>query len=262
MSSRTGAHTAIEAGQVTVGGAPAVKASRLVAPDEAVELLRPARRYVSRGGDKLAAALDQFAVVVDGRLVLDAGSSTGGFTDCVLQRGASSVVAVDVGHHQLHESLRADPRVTVREGLNIREATVDAIGGPFEVIVADLSFISLKTVSAALFALAAPAADLVWLVKPQFEAGRREVSRGRGVVRDESVRRQVRDDIDAHLRERGADVRGWMDCPLAGPAGNVEWLVHAVGPGHPQAPTASGAHGTATGPASDTGPVSDDGGVR
>jgi 23S rRNA (cytidine1920-2'-O)/16S rRNA (cytidine1409-2'-O)-methyltransferase len=140
------------------------------------------------------------------------------------------VVAVDVGHNQLHESLRADPRVTVREGLNIREATVDRIGGPFEVVVADLSFISLRTVSAALLALAAPGADLVWLVKPQFEAGRREVSRGRGVVRDEAVRRQVRDDIDAHLRERGVDVRGWMDCPVPGPAGNVEWLVHAVAP--------------------------------
>ena len=241
--SRTEAHQAIEAGKVTVAGAPALKASRLVAPDEAVEVLRPPRRYVSRGGDKLAAALDRFAVVVDGRFVLDAGSSTGGFTDCVLQRGASAVVAVDVGHNQLHESLRADPRVTVREGLNIREATVDVIGGPFEVVVADLSFISLKTVSAALFALAAPSADLVWLVKPQFEAGRREVSRGRGVVRDDAVRRQVRDDIDAHLRERGAEVRGWMDCPVAGPAGNVEWLVHAVAPAAVAGP---GVHGDAT----------------
>src|SRR5207237_1265550 len=135
------------------------------------------------GGDKLDAALDRFPIDVAGRTALDAGASTGGFTDCLLQRGAAQVIAVDVGHGQLHPKLRADPRVTVRERLNVRMLTTDDIGGPVDLVVADLSFISLRTVSPALIAVSKPGADLVLLVKPQFEAGRAEVSRGRGVVR-------------------------------------------------------------------------------
>jgi len=224
--SRAEAHYIVDAGLVTVAGAPALKASRLVAADEALALVG-VRRFVSRGGDKLDAALDHFHIDVTGLVALDAGASTGGFTDCLLQRGASRIVAVDVGHGQLHEKLRGDGRVVVHEGVNVRHVDRAMIGGPFDVVVADLSFISLRTVAPALLALTCPSGTLVWLVKPQFEAGRQEVSRGKGVVRDEEVRQRVRAEIDEDLTTRGAIVLGWMDCPVPGPAGNVELFVHA-----------------------------------
>ena len=227
-TSRTEAATAVDAGLVTVAGAPALKASRLVAADEPVEVAGPPRRFVSRGGDKLDAALDRFALDVTGWRALDAGASTGGFTDCLLQRGAAHVVAVDVGRHQLHERLRSDTRVTVHEGLNVRRADPIALDAPFDLVVADLSFISLRTVSSALVALLRSGGALVWLVKPQFEAGRAEAAKGRGVVRDQAVRDRVRDEIHHHLGELGAQVHGWMDSPLPGPAGNVELLVYAT----------------------------------
>jgi 23S rRNA (cytidine1920-2'-O)/16S rRNA (cytidine1409-2'-O)-methyltransferase len=227
-ASRSEAAAAVDAGLVTVAGAPALKTSRLVAADEAVLLAGPPRRFVSRGGDKLDAALDRFGVDVTGVRALDAGSSTGGFTDCLLQRGAAHVVAVDVGHHQLHEKLRADARVTVREGLNVRHADATELGAPFDVVVADLSFISLRTVAAVLIGLTRPGGGLVWLVKPQFEVGRQEASKGRGVVRDPEARQRVRDEIHFHLSGLGAHVNGWMDSPVPGPAGNVELLVHAT----------------------------------
>ena len=227
-TSRTEAATAVDAGLVTVAGAPALKASRLVAADEPVEIAGPPKRFVSRGGDKLDAALDCFALDVTGWRALDAGASTGGFTDCLLQRGAAHVVAVDVGRHQLHERLRRDRRVTVHEGLNVRHADPIALDAPFDLVVADLSFISLRTVSSALVALLRSGGALVWLVKPQFEAGRAEAAKGRGVVRDQAVRDRVRDEIHRHLGELGAHVHGWMDSPLPGPAGNVELLVYAT----------------------------------
>jgi 23S rRNA (cytidine1920-2'-O)/16S rRNA (cytidine1409-2'-O)-methyltransferase len=227
-SSRAEAAAAVEAGLVTVAGAPTRKPSRLVAPEEPVVLAGPPRRFVSRGGDKLDAALAHFELDVTGWHVLDAGSSTGGFTDCVLKRAAGSVVAVDVGHHQLHERLRADERVTVREGLNIRHADPADLGAPFDLVVADLSFISLRTVADTLVGLARTGGALVWLVKPQFEAGRAEASKGKGVVRDPVVRERVRTEIDDHLASLGAHVHGWMDSPVPGPAGNVELLVYAT----------------------------------
>jgi 23S rRNA (cytidine1920-2'-O)/16S rRNA (cytidine1409-2'-O)-methyltransferase len=230
VASRAEAHAAVDAGRVTVAGAPALKPARLVAADEPLALLGPPRRFVSRGGDKLDAALDHFALDVTGRRALDAGASTGGFTDCLLQRGAGAVVAVDVGHGQLHPRIRGDARVTVRERLNVRAISPDDIGGPVDLVVADLSFISLRTVMGALLGVCLPAADLVLLVKPQFEAGRAEVSRGRGVVRDDSVREQVRLDIDDVLRRSGATIMGWMESPLRGAEGNVELLVHARAP--------------------------------
>jgi 23S rRNA (cytidine1920-2'-O)/16S rRNA (cytidine1409-2'-O)-methyltransferase len=227
-TSRTEAAAAVDAGLVTVSGAPASKASRLVAPDEPVELAGPAKRFVSRGGDKLDAALDHFGIDVRGVRALDAGASTGGFTDCLLQRGAAHVVAVDVGRYQLHERLRADPRVAVHEGVNVRHADAASLGAPFDVVVADLSFISLRTVAEVLVGLARPGGALVWLVKPQFEVGRAEASRSRGVVRDPDARTRVRDEIHVHLEAVGAHVHGWMDSPVPGPAGNVELLVHAT----------------------------------
>ena len=228
-SSRSEAQAAIEAGWVTVSGAPASKTSRLVAPDEPVRLVDRAR-FVSRGGEKLEAALEHFAIDVRGRRVLDAGASTGGFTDCLLQRGAREVLAVDVGHGQLHPRIRDDERVVVFEHTNIRSVTVAMLDGPVDLVVADLSFISLRTVARALLGAASPGADLVWLVKPQFEAGRVEVARGRGVVKDPAVRSRVQQEIGDLLAAEGATIIGWMDCPVAGPAGNVELLVHAVAP--------------------------------
>ncbi len=213
-----------------VGGAPADKTSRLVAPSEPVVLLGPSRRFVSRGGDKLAAALDRFGVDVDGRRALDAGASTGGFTDCLLQRGAAEVVAVDVGHGQLDAGLRSDARVRVLERTNVRTLTVDDLDGPpVDVVVADLSFISLTTVAPVLAGpLARPGADLVVLVKPQFEAGRAEVSRGRGVVRDPESWRGALERVASALGAAGAAIMGAMASPLTGPAGNVEFLLHGV----------------------------------
>jgi 23S rRNA (cytidine1920-2'-O)/16S rRNA (cytidine1409-2'-O)-methyltransferase len=217
----------IAEGLVTVAGAVADKPARLVSVADAIVVQGPARPYVSRGGEKLAAGLDGFGITVDGLRVLDAGASTGGFTDCVLQRGAQRVIAVDVGYGQLHERLRGDERVDLRERTNIRTLDADAIGGPVDLVVADLSFISLRTVAAALLACAASGADLVLLVKPQFEAGRAEASRGRGVIRDPDVRARVLEEVGGALTELGAAIMGTMESPLKGADGNVESLLHA-----------------------------------
>ena len=216
----------IAAGSVLVAGAPADKASRLVAPDEAIELLGPPPRFVGRGGEKLDAALDHFGFDVEGATALDAGASTGGFTDCLLQRGAAHVVAVDVGHGQLHERLRADPRVTVVERTHIRDVSAERFGRDgFDVVVADLSFISLSSVAGALTGLAHDGAELVVLVKPQFEAGRQEASRGRGVIRDPTVWDRVLRSVINAFSEAGAVMMGVMPSPIRGADGNVEFLV-------------------------------------
>lgn len=187
----------------------------------------PPPRFVGRGGEKLDAALDQFGIDVHGVVALDAGASTGGFTDCLLQRGARRVVAVDVGRNQLHERLRADARVTSLERTNVRTLAPDSLAdAPFSIVVADLSFISLRTVAPALAALAADSAQLVVLVKPQFEAGRREVSAGRGVVRDPEVWRRVLEEVGSAWQSQGATMMGVMASPLRGADGNVEFLAH------------------------------------
>ena len=205
-----------------MGGAPADKPARLVGPDEPVVVTGPRPRFVGRGGDKLQAALADFGIPVAGRVALDAGSSTGGFTDCLLQAGAARVVAVDVGRAQLHERLRADPRVEVRERTDIR--TVPAAGERYSLVVADLSFISVRSVADALVGLAEPSADIVVLVKPQFEAGRAEVSRGRGVIREPDVwTRTLHAAINA-MEDAGATNMGVMVSPLRGADGNVEFL--------------------------------------
>ena len=213
---------------MTVSGAPAAKAARLVAPGEPIVVHGPPPRFVGRGGEKLAGALAGFEVPVDGRRALDVGSSTGGFTDCLLQHGAAGVVALDVGYGQLHERLRNDPRVEVRERTNIRHVRPGDLGAPFDVVVADLSFISLRTVLPAILPLLAPSAHLVLLVKPQFEAGRAEVSRGKGVVTDPATWRRVLLEVLGALREGGAAIMGAMVSPLTGADGNVEFLVHAT----------------------------------
>ena len=224
VATRQQAQEAIGAGRVLVGGAVADKAARMVAPDQPVVVTGPPPRFVSRGGEKLDAALDRFEVDVAGRRALDAGASTGGFTDCLLQRGADHVVAVDVGYGQLHERIRHDDRVTVLERTNVRSLH---LAEPASVVVGDLSFISLATVAPALLGSnAAPGADVILLVKPQFEAGRAEVSKGRGVVRDPEVWRRVLRSTCSALIAEGAAMMGVMVSPLKGADGNVEFLVH------------------------------------
>ena len=189
-------------------------------------MVGPGPRFVGRGGEKLDAALERFAVPVAGRRALDAGASTGGFTDCLLQRGADEVVAVDVGYGQLHERLRADPRVDVRERTNVRSLDREALGGPVDLVVADLSFISLRTVLPVLVPRVEPGGDLVGLVKPQFEAGRREAARGSGVIREPEVWRRVLEEVATAAAESGADRMDEMESPLTGADGNVEFLLH------------------------------------
>jgi 23S rRNA (cytidine1920-2'-O)/16S rRNA (cytidine1409-2'-O)-methyltransferase len=199
-----------------------------VHPADALHVAGDGPRFVSRGGVKLAAAIERFRVDVQGKRALDAGASTGGFTDCLLQCGAAHVVAVDVGYGQLHDRLRADGRVSVLDRTNIRQLVLDDLGGrPFPVVTADLSFISLAAALPALFALAATGADVVALVKPQFEAGRAEASRGRGVIRDPTVWRRVLGEVAAAIDAQDAVMMGIMVSPLRGADGNVEFLVHA-----------------------------------
>ena len=228
--SRTAAQLLIEDDRVLVNGAVAAKAARQVASGDAVVVTGPPARFVGRGAEKLDHALDVFGIDVLGLRLIDAGASTGGFTDCALQRGAAEVVAVDVGHGQLHERLRSDDRVVNIERQNIRSVTPELIGGLVDGAVGDLSFISLRLVIAPLVAVCHPGAFMVLLVKPQFEAGRAEVSRGRGVVTDPDVHDRVRAEVDAALREVGCDVVGWTTSPITGADGNVEFLVHAVTP--------------------------------
>jgi 23S rRNA (cytidine1920-2'-O)/16S rRNA (cytidine1409-2'-O)-methyltransferase len=231
VSSRDRAQAEIAAGRVTVRGVPATKAARLVADADPLALRGPGPRFVSRGGDKLDAALDRFGVDPAGRVALDAGSSTGGFTDCLLQRGAAHVVAVDVGRGQLDLRLRQDPRVTVRERTNVRYLQLADLGpatAPFDLLVADLAFISLRTVAPAFLGLTARGADLVVLVKPQFEAGQVEVSRERGVIRNPAVWAETLGQVLTAYAGLGAAPRSVMASPLLGAEGNVEFLAHLV----------------------------------
>ena len=209
-----------------VAGAPATKASRLVAPDEPIVVAGPPARFVGRGGEKLAGALERFGIDFTGALVLDAGASTGGFTDCALQAGAARVIAVDVGRGQLHQRLRVDPRVEVRERTNVRHLEPGDLGPPVDAVVADLSFISLRTVTPALLGLVRQGGDLVWLVKPQFEAGKQEASRNRGVIADPEVWHRVLVEVGGTLGAHGAAIMGLMTSPLRGADGNVEFLLH------------------------------------
>lgn len=226
VPTRTQAQELIAAGRVLVGGAPTDKAARLVDPGESVVVEGPPRRFVSRGGDKLLGAIERFGLALDGVRMLDAGASTGGFTDCALQHGAREVVALDVGYGQLHPRLRDDPRVVVVERTNLRHVDPAALG-PFDLVTADLSFISLTLVIGVLLRCAAPAAPLVTLVKPQFEAGREAVSAGRGVICDPDVWSEVLHEVCAAVCAAGATLAGLVPSPLRGADGNVEFLLLA-----------------------------------
>lgn len=221
--SRSAAQRLVLAGRVRIGGQTAAKPSQAVTDGQEVRVEEPPR-FVSRGGEKLEAAFAAFHLAVDGLDCLDVGASTGGFTDCLLQHGARRVFAVDVGRGQLHWKLRNDPRVTVIEGLNARHLTLSDLPGVPGFACADVSFISLRLILPTVVAAVAPGSTIVTLIKPQFEAGRRDVSRG-GVVRNDAVRRRVIDDI----RRFGVDSLalvwiGVVPSPLTGPAGNIEYL--------------------------------------
>jgi 23S rRNA (cytidine1920-2'-O)/16S rRNA (cytidine1409-2'-O)-methyltransferase len=226
-ATRAAAADAIRAGRVTVGGRPAAKAETLVAAGEPVAVEGPARPYASRGGEKLAAALDRFGIDPAGRNALDLGASSGGFTDVLLRRGAERVVAVDVGYGQLDWSLRQDPRVTVMERTNARTLRRDSLPYRPGLVTADLSFISLRLVLPVIADVSADQVDGVMLVKPQFEAERRDVGPG-GVVTDPDAWSAAIRRVASVSRDSGLDPVRVMASPLLGPAGNVEFLLHAA----------------------------------
>ena len=223
--SRTEGAALIRAGQVLLDGRPVRRPSDRVAADATLRLRDPGPRYVSRAAHKLVSALEAFPdVAVAGRRALDAGASTGGFTQVLLERGAERVAAVDVGHDQLAPTVRADPRVLVREGLNVRDLTAEDIDGPVDLVVSDLSFISLRLVLAPLAGVCRPGAELLLMVKPQFEVGRRALPRS-GVVTDPDARRHAVVGVTAAALGAGLAPRGLARSGLAGQDGNAEFFL-------------------------------------
>ena len=223
--SRTKAQAAIAAGLVTANAAPVRKASEEIAVDAALSAT-PAHPYVSRGGVKLAAALDHFKFDPQGRICLDVGASTGGFTQVLLERGAKRVYAVDVGHGQLHESLRGRPEIVSLEQTDIRTLSAAQLNEPPDLVTVDVSFISLKLALPPALALAKPPAQLIALIKPQFEAGRAQAKKG--IVRDPAVHAAVCDDISNFVASLGWRVLGIIPSPIVGGDGNAEFLLGAA----------------------------------
>ncbi len=222
-ASRSQAQRLIMAGQVRVDGQMAMKPAQAVSPEAQVEVLSPPR-FVSRGGEKLAAALTAFPIRVEGRVCADVGASTGGFTDCLLQHGAAKVYAIDVGKGQLDWRLRNDPRVVVMEGVNARYLT--RLPEVVTFVTVDVSFISLRVLLPVLRGWFDPrqSGEMVALIKPQFEAGRREAARGRGVIRDPAVHLRVLHEVLGFAQTHGYKVAGLLRSPVRGPKGNVEFL--------------------------------------
>ena len=222
--SRERARALVIAGQVTVNGKLVTKAGTAVDDSADVALVVPDHPYVGRGGLKLAHALDTFKIPVAGREGLDIGASTGGFTDVMLQRGAARVVALDVGHGQLDWRLRQDPRVVVLEHVNARTLTLDMLPGKVDLVTIDVSFISLSRILPVIPPVLQPGADIVALVKPQFEAGREEVRKG--IIRDTAVHARVLDEVSAAAAEVGLTRVASTPSPITGQKGNVEFLAH------------------------------------
>jgi 23S rRNA (cytidine1920-2'-O)/16S rRNA (cytidine1409-2'-O)-methyltransferase len=226
--SRERARALILAGQVRLDGRPVTKAGTLVAPDSDLTLATPDHPYVSRGGLKLAAALDAFHIDAAGQSALDIGASTGGFTDVLLQRGATRVVALDVGYGQIDWKLRTDSRVVVIERVNARALTPEQLppdARSFGIITADVSFISLRHILPVIPPLLAPNGHVVVLVKPQFEAGRREIAKG-GIVRDPDVHARVIEEVTEAADTLGLRRTGRIESPIEGMEGNREFLLH------------------------------------
>jgi 23S rRNA (cytidine1920-2'-O)/16S rRNA (cytidine1409-2'-O)-methyltransferase len=222
--SRERARALVLAGQVRLAGQPATKAGTSVDEAADVELIAPDHPYVGRGGLKLAHALDTFGVGVAGRVALDIGASTGGFTDVLLQRGAARVIALDVGHGQIDWKIRNDPRVVVMEHFNARHLTLADLPEPADIVTIDVSFISLRQVLPVVPAVLRPGADVIALVKPQYEAGRDEVRKG--IIRDPRVHARVLEEIAAAGAEVGLTRVASTPSPITGQKGNVEFLVH------------------------------------
>lgn len=228
VESREKARALIMAGQVDIDGHGAAKAGTMVAVDADIRVIGPDHPWVSRGGVKLAFALDAFGIDATGQVALDIGASTGGFTDVWLERGATRVIALDVGHSQLHWKIRSDPRVAVIEHVNARHlkaGDLPDMGAPITRVSIDVSFISLRHIFPVLPALVAPGAEIVALVKPQFEAGRRDVGRG-GLVKDPAVHARVVDQVTAAAAEVGLKRTGLVESPITGAHGNQEFLMH------------------------------------
>jgi 23S rRNA (cytidine1920-2'-O)/16S rRNA (cytidine1409-2'-O)-methyltransferase len=225
--SRARAQARIIAGQCLVDGQVVTKPGTSVKSASRIELTGDALPFVSRGGLKLDLALERFPIPTEGVVAMDVGASTGGFTDCLLQRGVARVYAIDVGYGQLAWSLRQDPRVVVMERTNIRTLSTDAVAEPIELAVIDCSFISLRTVLPATRPFLAPGANVVALIKPQFEAGRSRLGGG-GVVRDEDVRREIIEEVVAAVTGMGFEIAGSVDSETPGPKGNVEHLLWCV----------------------------------
>ena len=223
--SREKAKVAIAQGLVYVNGLPCTKASTAVTPADKIQVRGVACPYVGRGGLKLARALELWGIDLAGLRCVDAGASTGGFTDCMLQAGAAHVWSIDVGHDQLHASLRADERVTTLEGLDIRDATPALIGGGADFLVSEVSFISLGKVMPSLAGLVRTSGRAVLLIKPQFEAGPEHVGK-RGVVKDPRVHRDVIARVVEQARTAGFVVLDLAHSPIKGPEGNIEYLVY------------------------------------
>ncbi len=224
--SRSRAAASVMAGEVSVAGRRAEKPGELVREDADVAVAAE-RAYVSRGGVKLANALDALGIDVAGRRALDVGASTGGFTDCLLQRGAAKVIAVDVGYGQLAQKLRDDPRVEPRERVNARDLGPADFSEPIDVVVVDASFIGIGKLIGAVARVIRPGGALVALIKPQFEAGREAASRGRGVIRDEATRLAAIAAARASVEEAGFSVVAEADSEVKGPKGNVERFLFA-----------------------------------
>jgi len=221
--SRDAAARMIIAGQVTVAGMVVDKPAKMIPHDTPIEIDEPATRFVSRGGEKLLAALDACAIEVQGLTCLDVGCSTGGFTDCLLQRGASRVYAIDVGYGQFDWRLRNDARVVLRERTNIRYVDATMIPEPIDLVVIDVSFISLEKVFPAITPFLCPGAVVIALIKPQFEVGKGQVGRG-GVVREEAQRQEVLQRILGVAAQLGLRTKKTLDSPLKGKKGNLEFL--------------------------------------
>ena len=225
--SRERGHALIIAGQVLVNDQKVDKAGTMVPEDADIRILGDQMPYVSRGGLKLEAALREFKVDVAGKTALDIGASTGGFTDCLLQHGCAKVYAVDVGYGQLAWKLRQDPRVVVIERMNIRVMKPDRIPGKADAAVIDVSFISLEKVIPSIIPCLMPGADMIALIKPQFEVGKDKVGKG-GIVRDEAERLAAVERVRAFVQIQGFDVKGVIPSPITGQDGNVEFLLYAV----------------------------------
>jgi 23S rRNA (cytidine1920-2'-O)/16S rRNA (cytidine1409-2'-O)-methyltransferase len=232
VESRNLAQRMVMAGSVRVDGQMVLKASQMIGPEAVVELVEK-QKYVSRGGEKLEAALEAFGLTtLDGLACADIGASTGGFTDCLLQHGAATVISVDSGHGDFHWKLRTDPRVTLMEHTNARNLVT--LPTNVRLVCVDVSFISLRILFPVIKGwLQADGGQLVTLIKPQFEAGREEADKGRGVIRDPAIHTRVLRDVLAAAQAEGFGVKGLILSPLEGPKGNHEFLAHYIFPGKP-----------------------------